>query len=340
MMNAPVGGVVHQYRIPIISTFALVCALALPVQALAAGTRVGSTISNTASASFDNGAGTQTIDSNTVDLRVDELLDVTVDSSDPADVPSAPGATGQLLTFSLTNNGNGQGSFALSTVANGGGDNFDPTVTQIYLDNGDGVFDAGTDTAYTSGANDPTLDPEASMAIFLLSTVPGSVADGDRGIVSLVAASKTGTGTPGTSFAGPGEGGGDAIVGSTGADGQDAGAYAVSAATVSLVKSAVVSDPFGGSEPVPSATITYTIVATVAGGGSVNGLAVTDNVPADTSYVANLATLGGSPLTDASDGDAGGYNGTKISVALGTIAGGQTRTVTFQTKIDRWRPYA
>jgi uncharacterized repeat protein (TIGR01451 family) len=334
MMNAPVGGVVHQYRIPAISTFALVCALALPLQAHAAGTRAGSTISNTASASFDNGAGTQTIDSNQVDLRVDELLDVTVDSSDPADVPTTPGATGQLLTFSLTNNGNGQEGFALSTVANGGGDNFDPAVTQIYLDNGDGVFDAGTDTIYTAGANDPVLDPDQSRTIFVLSTIPGSVADGDRGIVSLLAASKTGTGAPGTSFAGAGEGGGDAVVGSTGADGQDAGAYAVSAATVSLVKSAAVSDPFGGSEPVPGATITYTIVATVAGSGAVNGLAITDTIPPDTSYVANSVTLGGAPLTDASDGDAGSYNGTLISVALGTIAGGQTRTVTFRTKID------
>jgi uncharacterized repeat protein (TIGR01451 family) len=334
MMNAPVGGVVHQYRIPAISTFALVCALALPLQAHAAGTRAGSTISNTASASFDNGAGTQTIDSNQVDLRVDELLDVTVDSSDPADVPTTPGATGQLLTFSLTNNGNGQEGFALSTVANGGGDNFDPAVTQIYLDTGDGVFDAGTDTIYTAGANDPVLDPDQSRTIFVLSSIPGSVADGDRGIVSLLAASKTGTGAPGTSFAGAGEGGGDAVVGSTGADGQDAGAYAVSAATVSLVKSAAVSDPFGGSEPVPGATITYTIVATVAGSGAVNGLAITDTIPPDTSYVANSVTLGGAPLTDASDGDAGSYNGTLISVALGTIAGGQTRTVTFRTKID------
>lgn len=334
MIRAPVGGALHQYRIPAISTFALAAALALPMQVQAAGTRAGSTISNTASASYDAGGGTQTIDSNKVDLRVDELLDVTVDSSDPADVPTTPGATQQRLTFSVTNNGNGEEAFALSTIANGGGDDYDPTVTQIYIDNGDGVFDAGTDTLYTPGANDPLLAPDQSVTIFVLSTTPGSVADSNRGTVSLVAAAKTGTGTPGTSFAGRGEGGGDAVVGSTGADGQDTGAYAVSAATVSLVKSAVVVDPFGGSDPVPGATITYTIVATVAGSGSVNGLAVTDNIPADTGYVAGSITLGGSGLTDAADGDAGDYNGTRINVALGTVAGGQTRTVTFKTTID------
>lgn len=334
MMKAPVGGAQHQLRFASISALALAAAFVLPGQAHAAGTRAGSTISNTASASYDDGSGTQTIDSNQVDLLVDELLDVTVDSSDPADVATTPGATGQLLTFTVTNNGNGVESFALSTIANGGGDDYDPAVTQIYLDNGDGVFDAGSDTLYTAGANEPALDPDDSITIFVVATTPGGVSDGDRGIVSLVAAATTGTGTPGTSFAGAGEGGGDAVVGASGADGQDMGAFAVSSATVTLVKSAAIADPFGGSEPVPGATITYTIVATVAGSGSVSGLAVTDAIPADTSYVAGSMTLGGTTLSDAADGDAGDYNGTRINVALGTVAGGQTRTVTFQTLID------
>jgi len=334
MMKAPVGGAQHQLRITSCSVLALLAAIALPMQAHAAGTRAGSTISNTATASFDNGGGTQTIDSNKVDLLVDELLDVTVDSSNPADVPTTPGATNQVLTFSVTNNGNGQEAFVLSTIANGGGDNYDPVVTQVYLDNGDGVFDAGTDTLYTPGANNPVLNPDQSITVFVIATTPGTVADGNRGIVSLVAAAQTGTGAPGTSFAGRGEGGGDAVVGSTGADGQDNGAFVVSAATVTLVKSAVVADPFNGTEPVPGATITYTITATVAGSGSLNGLSITDAIPADTSYVAGSITLGGSPLSDAADSDAGTYDGTKIAVSLGTVAGGQTRTVTFKTKID------
>ena len=333
MMNAPVGGARHQL-LPSCSIFALLAALALPMQAQAAGTRAGSTISNTATASFDTGAGTTTIDSNQVDLLVDELLDVTVDSSNPADVPTTPGATGQVLTFSVTNNGNGVENFVLSTIANAGGDNYDPVVTQIYIDNGDGVFDSGTDTLYTPGANDPQLDPDESVTVFVVATTLGTVVDGKRGIVSLVAAAVTGNGAPGTSFAGQGEGGGDAVVGSTGADGTDAGAFIVSAATVTLVKSAVVTNPLGTADPIPGATITYTIVATVAGSGSVSGLAITDNIPADTSYIAGSITLGGVAQSDAVDADAGDYNGTRINVTLGTVAGGQTRTVTFRTTID------
>lgn len=333
MMKAPVGGAKHQL-LPSCSLLAILVALALPSQAEAAGTRAGSTISNTASASFDTGGGTTTIDSNQVDLLVDELLDVTVASNNPADVPTTPGATGQVLSFSVTNNGNGVESFTLSTVANAGGDDYDPTVTQIYIDNGDGVFDPATDTLYTPGPNDPELDPDESVTIFVIATTPGGVIDGNRGIVSLVAAAVTGTGDPGDSFPGMGEGGGNAVVGSTGADGTDAGAFIVSAATVTLVKSAVVTNTLGTADPIPGATITYTIVATVAGSGSVSGLAITDNIPADTSYVAGSITLGGVAQSDAVDADAGDYNGTRINVALGTVAGGQTRTVTFRTTID------
>ena len=78
MMIAPVGGAKHRL-LPSCSIVALLAALALPMQADAAGTRAGSTISNTATASFDAGGGATTIDSNRVDLLVDELLDVTVD---------------------------------------------------------------------------------------------------------------------------------------------------------------------------------------------------------------------------------------------------------------------
>src|SRR3546814_9411839 len=114
-------------------------------------------------------------------------------SSNPADVPTTPGATGQLLTFSVTNNGNGVEAFGLTTIASAGGDGYDPAVTQIYIDNGDGLFDAGTDTLYTPGANDPSLNPDQGVTVFVLATTPGSVADGNRGIVSLVAAAETGT---------------------------------------------------------------------------------------------------------------------------------------------------
>jgi len=308
----------------------------LATPAHAAGTPAGTNITNVATATYELPNGDETsVDSNIVTLKVDELLDVGVAWGDPADVATSAGATGQLLKFTVTNGGNGTESFTLGTVANGGGDDFDPAVTSIVLDtNGNGAYDAGVDTAYTSGGNDPQLDPDQSLTVFVLSSIPGSAGDGHRGRVDLTAVAKTGSGAPGTSFAGLGQGGGDAVVGATGADAEDDGYYRVARATVAFVKSATVADLFGGDASTPGSTITYTLAATVSGSGSLANLRVSDAVPAGTTYKIGSLTLEGSPLTDAADADSGNFTGTGIAVGLGTVAAGTTKTITFQVKID------
>lgn len=313
---------------------ASLAALLVPAAAHATGTRAGTLIENTASATYDVGATQASVNSNTNTVRVDELIDAVVDWTDSADVTTLPGATGEVLAFSVTNNGNGEESFALSTISTLGGDDYDPTVTSIVIDDGDGIYEPGQDTVYVPGTNDPVLQPDASVTIFVLSTTPTGAADGDRGGVQLVATSRTGTGAPGTSFAGQGEGGGDAVIGTTGGDGSDDGFYAVSAATVSLVKSATVLNPFGNSDPVPGSTITYSIVATTTGSGSLANLAINDAIPTGTTYVAGSLRLGTTVLTDAADADAGQFASNAITVSLGTVPGGQTRTVTFQVTIN------
>ena len=311
-------------------------AIMLAGPAIGAGTVAGTNIDNVAHATYEQPSGGQvSVDSNVVTLKVDELLDVTVASTDPADVATQPGLAGQLLGFTITNGGNGSEAFSLTAVANNGGDDFDPAVASIMLDtNGNGAFDAGIDTLYVAGVNDPQLDPDQSIAVFVLSAIPLAAQDGHRGRVDLEAVAKTGQGAPGTSFAGAGQGGGDAVVGATGADGEDDGFYRVARASVSLVKSASVADSFGGSSRAPGATITYSLAATVSGSGSLSNLRVTDSVPAGTTYTAGSITLDGSPLTDASDTDSGAFGAGAIAVGLGNVAAGTTRTVTFKVKID------
>ena len=309
--------------------------LSISGEAMAAGTRAGTTISNTARATYTVGVSTGQVDSNTNAIRVDEVLDTVVAWDNSADVPTTPGATSQVLRYRVTNSGNGEEAFALTTVSTIGGDNYDPTVTQIVIDsNGNGTYDPGTDTVYVAGAGDPVLQPDQTITVFVLSTTPGSVNDGDRGGVQLKSAAKTGTGTPGTSFAGQGEGGGNAVVGSTGADSEANGFYAVSAATVALAKSATVADPFGGTTAVPGSTITYSIVATTAGSGTLPGLTITDAVPTGTTYVPGSITLNAAALTDAADADAAQFASGTVTVALGNVPGGQTRTVTFKVTVN------
>ena len=301
----------------------------------AAGTVAGTDIVNTAKASYDGPSGPITVDSNAVTIKVDELLDVTVVSSDPGDIAVDPSATQQVTAYQVTNTGNGNEAFGLTANTTKGGDDFDTSNAVIYLDtNGNGVFDPGVDTIYTAGSNDPVLAPDASITVFILSDIPATANDGERAEVELTAVAVTGSGTPGTSFAGQGDGGGDAVVGSTGADGAAGSFFVIQAAKVTLIKSATVVDPFGGAEAVPGATITYQLVATTTGSGSLPNLAITDNIPVNTTYQAASITLEGAALSDASDADAGTFDGSKINVSLGTVPGGQTRTVTFQVKID------
>lgn len=319
----------------IISSCAIGACLGIAGQAHAAGTIAGTNIDNVATATFDlPSGGTSTVSSNTVTLKIDEILDVTLASADPGDVPTSSSATSQILKFTLTNAGNGNEKFALSAVDTAGGDDFNPAVTSIVIDDGNGSYDPGTDTVYVTGSNEPDLAPDTAVTIFVLSTIPGGATNGNRGRIDLSATAMTGSGAPGTSFAGQGQGGGAAVVGATGAQAGDDGYYVVSAATLSLTKGASITDPFGGTTQVPGATITYTLVASAAGSGSVANVQVGDGIPAGTTYKPNSLVLDSSGLTDATDADAGRFSGGAISVGLGNVAAGASHTITFQVSID------
>lgn len=302
----------------------------------AAGTTAGTTISNTATATYtDTGGNPRSTNSNQVDIKVDELLDVTVAKADPGPVAVTPGSTNQVLSFTVTNTGNGSEAFNLTPTTAIGGDQFDPTTTSIVIDtNNNGVYDPGVDTVYTAGSNDLTLAPDQSKRVFVLSTIPGGGNDLDRGDLDLLAAARTGTGAAGTIFAGQGQGGGDAVVGTTGADGVDRGAYVVQSATMTFVKSATVLDPFGGSRSVPGSIVTYTLVATISGTGTLTNLAIGDTVPANTTYQPGTILFQGSAMSDVADADAAQFASNAVTVQLGTVAGGQTRTVTFKVRIN------
>lgn len=304
--------------------------------ALAGGTPAGTNITNVATATYELANGNEaSVDSNKVTLVVDELLDVTVASAEPADVIGSPALTGAVLRFTVTNAGNGSEAFELVAAANGGGDDFDPVVTGVILDsNGNGAYDAGVDLPYVGGANDPELAPDEAKSVFVLSTLPAGVTDAQRGKVQLQARAKTGSGTPGTAFAGAGQGGGNAVVGATGGAADDEAWYKIAAAAIAFAKSAIVADPFGGTTQGPGAIVTYTLTATVTGSGSLANVRVTDPVPEGTTYQAGSIVLDAGALTDAQDADRGRFTGSAIEVGLGTLAAGSTRTIRFQVKID------
>lgn len=312
----------------------LVPGLCCTAPAFASGTPAGTDIQNVARATYETLGGPVEIDSNLVIIRVDELLDVTVSSSNPGDVTSAPGGN-NVQSFQVTNTGNGNEAFALIANAAVSGDDFDPTLQSLILDsNNNGVYDPGVDTAYVAGSNDPILASGASITVFVITNTPISAVNGNRAEVSLLASAVTGTGAPGTSFPGAGDGNSNAVVGNTGADAQASSFLAVQAALLALAKSATVADPFGGTRAVPGSVITYTLVATVTGSGALANIVISDPIPAQTQYLAQSVTLQGAAMTDAADADQGSFNGSAIIAALGAVPAGESRTVTFKVTIQ------
>ncbi|MEM9171268.1 MAG: hypothetical protein AAGA84_01050 [Pseudomonadota bacterium] len=277
-----------------------------PVSGFAVGTTAGTDISNTASVNYELAGTPVTQQSNTVVITVAETLDVAVVLQSPQRTVSG-GDTNVGLLFTVTNTGNGNEVFVLSVDNTDPADDFDPLAAtpSIYFDtDGSGDLSVG-DQPYTPGTNDPLLAPDASVAIIVLNDIPTGLNNGDVGRSALVAASATGTGAPGTLFAGQGDNGVDAVTGTTTALQQASGEYIVSDVTLNALKASTVIDPFGGNSPVPGATIRYTITVSVTGTGTAAAAVFNDAIPANTNYTDNSLSLNAAALSDQVDGDAG-----------------------------------
>ncbi len=317
----------------------LLLGLAASARSYAVGALAGVDIQNTAQVSYTVGTNSATASSNTVTLRVAEILDVVV-TLQSASVTVSPSATNQVLVYRVTNTGNGQENFLLTMNSALSGDQFDPVPASpaIYYDtDGNGVLSA-PDTPYVAGSNDPQLAPDAFVTMLVVNNIPATVVNGDRGLSSLTAASRTGTGPPGTSFSGQGTGGTDAVVGNTTATATRNGEYLVADITIAANKTATVLDPFGGARPIPGARITYQVVVTATGSGTATGSSFVDLIPANTQFVSGSLKLNGTALTDAADADAGNFIANPVAqvrVALGNLTQANgPQTVVFAVTIN------
>jgi len=309
--------------------------------AWAVGTPVGTLIENTATVNFDVAGTTITLQSNTTTITVVERIDVVVTLQSPQ-VLVAPDDTNRALLFTVTNTGNGSETFSLAIESVLPGDDFDPvpSATPIYFDtDSSGDLNVG-DQPYTPGGNDPVLAADASVDIFIVNDIPGgaTVVNGDIGFSQLTATSLTGTGSPGDEYGGAGDGGVDAIIGTTGGEASDTGEYLVSDVAVSVIKAQAVVDPFGGNQPVPGATITYTITVEVMSVGTATASVVQDPIPTYTTYVPNSITLNALAISDATDADAGEFDTTgapTVVLRLGDLTlGDGVQTIIFEVTID------
>jgi uncharacterized repeat protein (TIGR01451 family) len=305
----------------------------------AVGTPVGTVIQNTATVEFDLAGTPVTLQSNTATITVVERIDVIVTRQSPQQLV-APGDTGRAILFTVTNTGNGSETFTLSVDSALGGDDFDPVpaVPSIYFDtDSSGDFNVG-DVAYNPGVNDPLLAADASQDMFIVNDIPVAVVNGELGLSQLTATAATGSGAPGTEYPGQGDGGADAVIGTTGGQDTDVGEYLVSDVMINVIKSQLVNDQFGGSQPIPGATITYTVTVEVITSGTATASVFSDPIPTYTTFVPASITLNSTGLSDAADADAGEYQtagAPTVVVRLGDLTQADgVQTVVFQVTID------
>lgn len=303
----------------------LAIAMEIPV-AVAAQVRPGTIIINKASLQIPQGGGPdRSIASNEARITVVEQLDVALvrTGTDPITVTDA-GATIPVL---LTNRGNGQESFTVvATPADAS-----VVVSLIAIDtDGDGRFDPAHDTVLPAG-DTPSIAPGGTAALLVVLAHTRSAVTAAS--LAIVATATTGSGAPGTVFAGKGDNGADAVTGLTGASAELAVPFAnVEPAAPTLLKTQVIAAPDGSATPVRGAIVTYSLAARFS--GPTAGARIHDVIPAGTVYVPGSLRLDAAALTDPADVDAGAFDGTAIDVALGDIAIAATRTIQFQVKIQ------
>jgi uncharacterized repeat protein (TIGR01451 family) len=307
----------------------------------------GTDINNTASVSYTIGSVTTTTNSNLVTVTVLEVIDVSVAAQTPLTTVS-PGDTARVVRYRVQNTGNGPEVFRLVLDNAITSDQFDPVAASpaIYLDSGGGITTAGifdgSDIPYVAGSNDPALTPDGFVIVFVVNDIPGTALDGQLGVTRLTADSRTGTGPAGTTFVGLGNGINgpvDAVVGaSTGSRSADS-TYEVSGVSVTATKTQTVVDDWSGSRPVPGARINYSIAVSATGTGTATNVVFTDNIPANTTYVAGSLALNGTPVSDTAglpdDGDYSAAPTPRVRVPLGSLdTAAGTKTITFTVTIN------
>lgn len=330
--------------------------------AAAAGTTAGTSITNTVSLDYKVGTVAQTTVTTSDSFVVDRKVVLTVASNDASTISVSPGQTNIVTTFTVTNASNAPLDFALSgtqvsggTAAHGGTDNFNASNFRVFVDgNGNGTYESATDTATYIDQ----LAADDSRKVFIIVDVPLGRSTGDVAGVKLnaTAAEATAAGSLGatvvqstgandplsvdTVFAEAGTANGNVQY-----DGQEFAFddYTVLAASLSLTKtSRIVSDPVNGStdpKMIPGAVVEYCIaVANASGSATATNIAVSDTLPAETTYLSAFGIKLNGTVTGSScnaDGSAGGsYASGTVSGGLSDIGAGVTRTLVFRVTVN------
>nr|CAA6817726.1 MAG: Unknown protein [uncultured Thiotrichaceae bacterium] len=277
--------------------------------ARAEGTAAGTRINNTVQVSFQVGDSPDSIHTETAshDFIVSELIRSNVSSLNPEGVAVPAPAQDVILTFELTNTGNGEETFMLST--DDMQSEFSAEITAMWIEsNGEpGLQD--DDTLYSEGVE---LQADQSVTVYVVGTIPPDQEhEAEAGVLLTATAATPGAGQLSIGEAIPPEqnNGVEAVVAQNNASANDSGVYIVSGIQLDVRKEVVsVRDPYQGNLVMPGSEITYQITVGASGKGTAQDLKVSDPSPASMSYKQNSLLLNEQVLSDRADDDKGYFD--------------------------------
>ncbi len=261
---------------------AVVAALLLGQQAMAAGTVAGFDILNEARVNYEVGSVAQPEETASVTFKVDRRVDFTLVPVDSNLKGVSPGEQDAWVDFTLTNTSNADLDFALALAHMTGGtvggqtDNVDLDSIEYAVSVG------GADPVQGGPQFVDTLVADASIRIRVWgdANLALNLLDADVSGVQLTAtATEPGSGGTGTiTYGGPdGATTVESVAADAGNDGEESAidGWLVTAATLAITKGYTV---VGGVPATPGETIEYTITIVNSGSANATNVAISDDL--------------------------------------------------------------
>lgn len=283
----------------------------------AAGTAAGTRISNTVQVSFQVGNSPGAIHTETAsdDFIVSELIRSNVSSLNPGGVAVPTPAQDVILTFQLTNTGNGEETFMLSAADLQ--NEFSAEITAMWIESNGMPGLQEDDTLYQAGEG-VALQADQSVTVYVVGNIPPEQEHEAEAGVMLTATAAT----PGADRLNVGEAitaqqnnGVEAVVAQANARDQDSGMYVVSGIQLDVQKEVIsVRDPYQGNRVMPGSEVTYQITVNASGKGTARDLSVRDPSPRSMSYKQNSLYLNDQGISDQDDSDKGYFDASSDTV--------------------------
>lgn len=290
---------------------------------VAKGTLAKNIISNKASITFNLNGIENNISSNVDSFVVDQVIDINIAWQDLKPVDVASGEKQRVLTFLLTNEGNGKDSISLSYEHNSSS-KFKPQNVKIYADsNNNGLFDA-KDTL----TKELNLNADSNITLFLVADIAeGNYSANDKSYESIIAKSK--------------------IKATNTKDNKDKVDVVIRKAKDIATGAFIIRDYYliskksktiisGDNKAHTGSIIRYSIEFAIGGNNknkSIENIKVKDKLDSALEYVANTIKINSKAQTDAKDSDSAYINKDTIYANIGTISGDKKVVLTFDTLI-------